>query len=401
MRFLKGNELLFRLVIINICSGIAVGLLNLIIPLYALNLNATDFEIGLIKAMMGVGDLLIILPAGFFIDYFGSKKMYTLSALVGGLVIAALIFAGSPHMLLLMMIMYGITRTVRSTALNASYFRNIDSIGIKKGGIYRGSINLGVSLLGPLIGGIVVIYLSYPQYFLFSSMFLVIPVISIWLFTRINGNDNHPEKNHSTGFMESFPYYRKLVQNRSMTGAIFVDGMNSAFFNVFITFITVLVVRDLALSVGIAAILITIRGCTQILVIFFGGTLMYRNQNTLCLLSFVMTIVGLLMLGAADSIPVLALASAIVGCFSGVMILQTFSTVGRIEGEKGKIASVFAIGGSIGSIIGPMVGGAIGDAFGIPAIFYAFVPVYAAMAVYCFIAERRRVETEGVDRHFG
>ncbi|WP_342770236.1 MULTISPECIES: MFS transporter [unclassified Methanoculleus] len=391
MRFLKGNELLFRLVIINICSGISVGLLNLIIPLYALSLSATNFEIGLIKAMMGVGDLLIILPAGFLIDHFGSKRMYSASALTGGLVIVVLICVGSPRMLLLMMIMYGITRTVRSTALNASFFQNIETIGVKKAGIYRGSINHGVSFLGSLIGGIAVIYLNYTHYFLLSSMFLVIPVVSIWVFTHINGKGNYPEKNHSTGFFESFPYYRKLFRNRSMMGATFVDGMNSAFFNVFITFITVLVVKDLALSASTAAILITIRGSIQILVIFFGGTLMYRNQNNLYTLSFVMTIISLLMLGTATSVPVLVLASAVAGCFSGVMILLTFSSVGKIDGEKGKIASIFAIGGSLGSIIGPVVGGAIGEFFGIPAIFYAFIPVYAAMAAYCILLERKRI----------
>jgi len=69
MKIFEGNELILRFMFINISSGIAVGMMNFIIPVYALSLNATSTEIGLIKGISGIGDLLVVLPAGFLVDY--------------------------------------------------------------------------------------------------------------------------------------------------------------------------------------------------------------------------------------------------------------------------------------------------------------------------------------------
>jgi len=108
MKFLERNELLFNFMLVKISSGIAVGMMNFIIPVYALSLNATSAEIGLIKGFTGIGDLLIVLPAGFLIDYFGSKKMYSVSCIFGSLIIISISFATNASFLLLIMLFYGI-----------------------------------------------------------------------------------------------------------------------------------------------------------------------------------------------------------------------------------------------------------------------------------------------------
>ena len=76
-------------------------MMNLILSIYALSLNATSTQIGLIKGISGLGDLLIVLPAGFLVDYLGSKKMYSISAVLGAIIIMSLSFATNIMLLLL------------------------------------------------------------------------------------------------------------------------------------------------------------------------------------------------------------------------------------------------------------------------------------------------------------
>ncbi len=88
MKISGANGLILKFMLINISTGIAMGMMNLILPIYAISLNATSTQIGLIKGISGLGDLLIVLPAGFLVDYLGSKKMYSISAVLGAIIIS-------------------------------------------------------------------------------------------------------------------------------------------------------------------------------------------------------------------------------------------------------------------------------------------------------------------------
>jgi MFS family permease len=387
MRFLEGNELIVRFVAMNIGSGIAVGMVNFILPLYALSLSATTTEIGLIKGMMGVGDILIVLPAGFLVDYFGTKKMYTLACLFGAFMILVMSLAGSPAMLLWMMIFYGISRSLRTTSLNASFFRNMNAIGIQKGGWFKGAMTAGAQFLGPLIGGIAILYLTFSGYFILASAFLLVPLVVLYVAT--NGK-KPPNTFPGQGFRECLRYYRSLFKNKILISATLTECMNSACFMTFSTFVTVLVVINLGLSPGIAAILIALRGAAQILVVIFCSRLLYENHNNLYIFSYLMIIISLLVFGTSTDIRVLSIAAVVMGSFSGLMTLLTFTNVGRIEGERGKIAGIFAIGTSIGAIFGPVYGGLIGDLFGIPDIFLGFIPLFVIMAGFYLVVGRRQ-----------
>jgi len=52
--------------------------MQLVIPLYAIGLNATDAQVGLTRGILQFGGLLASLPGGFLVDRFGSKKIYIL-----------------------------------------------------------------------------------------------------------------------------------------------------------------------------------------------------------------------------------------------------------------------------------------------------------------------------------
>ena len=95
-----------------------------------------------------------------------------------------------------------------------------------------------------------------------------------------------------------------------------------------------------------------------------------------------MLIGGIVLLGVSSNVLVLGLASIIIGAFSGLLTLITFTNIGTIEGEKGKIAGMSSFAGCFGTILGPLFGGIIADIWGTQMMFLAFIPFFGAIALY-------------------
>jgi MFS family permease len=387
MKFFKGNELIFRFMLINISSGIAVGMMNFIIPVYALSLNATSSEIGMIKGFSGLGDVLFVLPAGLIVDYLGSRKTYSVSCIFSAAIIMLLSLAATSKLILLTMLFYGVSKTFRMTALSADFFNNMNTIGIKKAGWYKASMTIGASLIGPIIGGLAVIAFSFKSYFLLTGAILLIP------FMVINARSKNEIRSvvitHKSSLVDCSNHYKSLTKNKILVSATIKNGLNTAFFMTFTVFITVMVIKVLGLSPGIAAALISIKGVSTLLVGFFAGGYVQKNNSKLYLFAYITTIISLLLLGFGTDTIQLGLASFINGVGTGLITLINFTEVGSIDGEKGKIAGFFSFGNGTGAIIGPMLGGIIADVYGVQAIFLAFIVPFSALAIHDFISVKR------------
>lgn len=395
MKIFQGNELILRFMLINISTGIAMGMVNFILPIYALSLNASSTQIGLIKGIAGVGDLLVVLPAGFMVDYLGSKKMYSVSAVMGSSIIVLISYVSNIELLLLIMVFFGMARSLRTTSLNADFFKNMNVIGIKKGGWFKGSMTVGGALIGPVLGGIAIVAMSYKSYFALAGVFLLAPFLVI--LARTNGGSKSPVRPKNLRLVDATNHYKALAKNRSLVSATIIESINGAFFITFSTFIIVHVIKDLSLSPGIAAMLIALKGGATICVVFLCGQLLRKNNTNMYLFSFIVTILALLVLGMSRDILQLSIASVVLGIGSGLITLITFTQIGNIDGEKGKIAGIFSFGFGMGSIIGPTVGGIIGDAYGVQTIFLAFIPLFGALALYTFMDDRKNgIKSENI-----
>jgi MFS family permease len=386
-KLFEENDLITRFMIINICTGIWVGMVNFIIPVFALSLGASPVEIGLVRGLSGLGDLLLVLPAGLMIDYFGSRKIYIASCMAGGILTMLLALAWTPWVLIAMMIVYGMARSIRTTSLNASFFQHMNTIGARKSGWYKGSMTLGAQFLGSLVGGVMAVAVSFAGYFVAASVFLLAPI-----FLAFGQKKDHsfmlPATGKKPGLNGSVDGYRRLLRDRTLLVATTTECLNTAFALTFSTFLTVMVITSLGLGVTMAALLISLRGIANILVVFFGGRLLELNYNHLYVVSFVMSAAGLLVLGTATDAWLLMLASVILGLFSGVMTLVTFTQVGNTDGEKGKISGIFSFGQKAGMVAGPVLGGIAGSFIGLQAIFLCFIPFFLLMAAYYLTGDR-------------
>lgn len=248
-------------------------------------------------------------------------------------------------------------------------------------------MSVGGALIGPLLGGIAILDMSFKSYFALASVFLLTPFLVI--LARTNGGSNLPVKQKNFKLADASNQYKALTKNKSLVSATIIESINGALFITFSTFIIVLVIKDLSLSPGVAAMLIALKGGATICVVFFGGQLFRKNNNSLYLFSFIVTILALLVLGISRDILQISIASVVLGLSSGLITLITFTQVGNIEGEKGKIAGIFSFGFALGSILGPTLGGMIGDIFSVQMIFLSFIPLFGIMALYTFMEDRQ------------
>ena len=108
--------------VLNIVSGTVGGAMQLVVPLYALSLHATTVQIGIIRGISGIGMLLLVIPAGFLVDHYGSKKLFITGSIAGTFATFALTLAKVPLAMTALLGLSGLFSSLKMTALNASFF---------------------------------------------------------------------------------------------------------------------------------------------------------------------------------------------------------------------------------------------------------------------------------------
>lgn len=111
--FRQSHGLITSFLILNVSSGMVAGAMQLVVPIYAMSLQATTAQIGLIRGISGVGMLLLVIPAGFLVDHFGSKRLFLAGSLTGALLTFALTFTELPAAMILLMGLSGLFSSLK------------------------------------------------------------------------------------------------------------------------------------------------------------------------------------------------------------------------------------------------------------------------------------------------
>ncbi|MFL0195277.1 MFS transporter [Clostridium sp. WILCCON 0269] len=378
------NKIVLGFILLNILSGTASGILQMIVPLYALSINANTAQVGLIKGISGLGLMLLVLPSGFLIDHYGSRKLYIIGGVIFSTTIFLFPFAVLPIFIMIIMLFQGFGNSLRMTSLNAAFFKNLKLIGKKRAGWYKGSMSIGLTFLGPLIGGYIVQFISYKNIFVYIGVVTLIPIILlIWLSEKHNTSVHI---NIIDIFKEQTLDFKLTLNNKIIRQSILIESLSTAAFSCFVTFIVILIVKNYHLPSYYASWLIILEGGVFILVVFTAGELLdkYKIHN-LYISSFILSIIGMIFIVLTSNMAFLSVGTLIMGSGLGMTNLITYSQIGEIEGKKGKISALFAACTGIGAAFGPILGGFIGETFGIQAIFLSFIPIFVLSGVYIML----------------
>jgi len=175
------------------------------LTLFALDLGASDFEIGLIAAASTIPGVLASLPFGILSDIYGRRKIILLSATLFAISPFLYLLVSSPFHLGIVRFIHGFATAIFgpvSVALVADLFPSRRG---ERMSIFSSATLLG-RLLAPFVGGIL-LTLTYKN---FQTVYLVCgasAVLALLAATRI-----HPEKRSTPG-----------TERRSV-GATMLDG---------------------------------------------------------------------------------------------------------------------------------------------------------------------------------
>ncbi len=384
------ESLLFGFVSINLFTGIVVGIFQMLIPLYALSLDASNAELGFIRGGMGLGMFLTVIPAGFLVDHFGSKRLYLAGSIFCTLVIVGVCLAVTPLALIVLMSMYGFFRSLSLIATNAAFFTNLAVIGMEKAAWINGSLLFGAVAVGPILAGLLSKYMSYPTIFKLVLALYPVPILFV-LFRYRESPKAHIESGDGGKLLAQVREFKALLLDKSIRYTLCAESLMGGCSATFSVLMIVIIIKTLHLSPTLASVVLTLNGCASILVVFTAGRLVKRFSSTrLYLASF--TIVSLALLGLAlpASLPTILLSSTILGIGLGVTQLVNYARIGTLRGEKGKVSGLLLAAGGVGYTSGPLLAGWLSHYLDIGLVFAAFIPLFFLLGLLIILSDVRK-----------
>jgi MFS family permease len=388
--------LITSFLILNVVSGTVGGAMQLVVPLYAMSLQATTAQIGVIRGISGLGMLLLVIPAGFLVDHFGSRKLFLTGSFSGFLSTLALVMAKVPIAMIALMGLSGLFSSLKMTALNASFFRNLKNMGLEKAGWFKGSMSIGLTFLGPAFGAFLVSVAGFRSIFILLAGLTLVPTALVFFF---HSETSHPGPMTELGGVISrqLREFRRLIGQRTLYLPLLTESLSTSCFATFSTFIVVITIQILHLKPSAASLLMTAEGGVFILTVFVAGPLITRmSQFQLYLLSVTVTSVGLAMVSFSTTFALLAFSSVVLGLGLGLINLVTSSRIGSMEGEKGKVVALFAASVGAGISLGPMIGGMVGQYLGTQNIFLTFIPLFLLLVVLAYRTDVQSAKESGL-----
>jgi MFS transporter, DHA1 family, multidrug resistance protein len=371
-----------------LCSSVGVATIGLgilwpLVPVYALELGATGFQVGMIIASFNIARTLMNPVAGRLSDRWGRKRFIVLGLFCYAMVSMCYIQADSVEALILVRVFHGLTSVL---VVPIAMALTADIAPDYRLGKYMGTLNMAVMLglgAGPIIGGLIRDMLGMAAAFYTMGGLALLTLFAVLFFL--------PETEHESGARKRSPAasFREQIRHRSVQGLFLMRFFVAAGQGSVYTFLPLLALEidltssqvGIVLGVNVFFIAILQRICGNIadrfnpLVLITSGTILSGAAV-------------LVMPAASGFVQVLAL-NIVMGGGNGIAMPAGFLLTGRL-GRKMGMASVMGItdsGWSLGMIVSPILSGIIMDHLG---MFYVFLiggllVVVGAVAVYFFL----------------
>ena len=361
-----------------------IGLANPFFTLYAAELGASTFAIGMLVTLRAVLPIVIAMPAGQLIDTVGPMRMLSLGVACLVCSLLCTVLAQGIPLLALSQVLLGASVIVCASSLQvrvAKGERERRNEAIKR---YSMWMSAG-GMIGPLVGGLVASLFPEPEAgyracFVLSCAATVLFLLAVlWAARR----HDHPRA-------EDVPSVREVLSARGVLDSyrrgIDLTGHRPVQFGLtgtfLIMYIQALYMSFLPLYLAennyatlLISLIISLKGLSGMLSRYLLGTLMKRFT-----LETILTTAGTIAAGCVVLTPLgvgwppamiagaLVLGGA-VGVNLPVSIMIMVDAIG--EGERGKLMGLRLLVNRFSQILSPAMFGLLGQAFGLTAAFFS------------------------------
>jgi nitroimidazol reductase NimA-like FMN-containing flavoprotein (pyridoxamine 5'-phosphate oxidase superfamily)/MFS family permease len=389
----RGAGIVLRFLALSVLAGIAGGVMQLGVPLLALATGATSGQVGLIRSVAGLGMLAAVLPVGFLVDRFGPGRIFRIGAVVGATVAVAFAGATSPVVLLALMLLEGTTAPLRFTALGASFYGRLATMGLEKAGWFKASMSVGLTLLGPLAGGVLARGAGFPVLFgAVAGVHLAAALLAASgeLDVRSHAPSAAPRLRHQVAELVA------LLQTAGIRAVLGTELLGAAAFAAFTTFVVVVTVRGFGADAAAASRILVVEGLAFVLTAIFAPRFPALRQR-LARSAGVAGVAGVLGTAFASGPFGLGVAGVAVGVATGLVHVHVATWIAAHPGTKGRLSALFQTAAGMGVTLGPL---ALAAGAWIPqqATLLLFAPPFLALALAGAGASRTPWSTMALDR---
>ncbi|HSC82431.1 MAG TPA: MFS transporter [Pseudomonas sp.] len=371
-------------------SGATIGMAKIITTLYAIEIGANAMQLGIIAAMESLGMVLLTLPAGFVIARYGARRVYFLASLGPMLLNLAIPLFGGWLWLAFARLLIGLCIPFRIVAMNSAFLRQLKRIGNDKAGWYRGSLTLGMGLLGPLLGN----WLSGSSGFTFGFVviglcfgLMAVYSLGFWEGEQISA----PALDGPAELGGIVVQVKAMLGHVEIAESCLIELLSGATNSLFGTFIILLAMDVAKLSQSQAVSLVMIQGLASVVGLFGFGYLIERSGRRFAYIaSLSAALSGLALLGSGHGYWLLAAGGVLLSAAAALIHLVNMAQLGEHSVDKSKISGLFNLAGMLGGFSGAMLGGLISHFVGLGNLFLCWIPLVLLAALFCWLRKQRR-----------
>ncbi|PRB80030.1 MFS transporter [Pseudomonas sp. MYb185] len=377
-RFIVEHQFLLRFALLQVFAGISVGVAKLTTSLFAVSLQSSPAELGIIAAAQSAGILVMSLPMGVLVDQFGPHRLFITGSLLAACVYAVIGWATGPLLLALCTFLISFCMPFRFVSMNAVFMHQLTRVGLGKAGWFRATHMIGMFLLGPFIAiACLEAFDVKATYLLVSMAFLLTALMAPSVMRVYRPLTQHTEEKFS--LREWGNQFLLMKENHELRTISLIEFSSQAVMQFYSFFIVVIAISAYGFSAAAAAGLVTLQGAVFVALLFGWGLLVSRVGIAMSYrLAFVLIAISLLLLGTGGGTWTLWLAAGTLGIGMGVLQVVNigrFAVIGSVLG-RGRIAGVNAFVGPAGGLFGGIAGGALGHLFGLQVLFLLFLPIF-------------------------
>lgn len=369
---------------LTIFAGLGVGVARVLTSLYAVQLNASELQLGLISAAQSIGILIMALPIGVLVKRLGSLKVFSFGSLMGAVMYALTPLQADAWYLMICTALVSFILPMRFVSINTVFLSNLRLLGPTRAGWFRGSHMMGFFLIAPTLTVLLIEHFGYPgSFYWVASLFMTALIFAPLCF----------QQKYSTEGQGNFQWQEVIAplyllkSHIALRMVCLLELLSSIANNYFGFFIVVIAIQSFSLSESTAVMLLTTQGLVFVGSLFTMGSLAeWLGYYKFYLIGLSLIGSGLLLLAFSTISFWLWPASLMLGLGLGMLHIANFMSFAKVgeQTEMAKVSPILALVGPVGGLLGGFLGAAFGASIGLQNLFLPIGLAFLALILCLF-----------------
>ncbi|MGX5699031.1 MFS transporter [Acinetobacter kookii] len=367
-------------VLLTIIAGLGVGVARVLISLYAVHLNASELQLGLISAAQNIGILLMALPIGVLVQRLGSLKVFSIGSVVGAVLYFLTPLHANAWYLMILTALVSCFLPMRFVSINTVFLSNLKRLGPAKAGWFRGSHMMGFFLIAPALSVLLIEHFGYSgSFYCVALLFLGTLFFAPFCFQKVH---HHTQSTPSFQWRDVVAPLALLKTHAPLRVICALEFLSSVANNYFGFFIVVIAIQSFTLPESMAVMLLTTQGIIFVGSLFtLGGLAELVGYQKFYLIGLGLISSALLILALTPVTLWMWPASLMLGLGLGMLHIANFMSFAKV-GEQtamAKISPILALVGPTGGLFGGFLGAALGASVGLQNLFFPIGLAFLAL----------------------